>query len=132
MMLDEILDRVNCCACGGPLDALNLVQLDYKATWKYPTCGYLLLGIDNLAMAVICESCRTSKSPILNAVEFTGEDGLDVVYHPLEDLERVDPIPTFRLVEGPGIECLICGLTSYHPEDVSQKYCGRCHRFHED
>jgi hypothetical protein len=30
------------------------------------------------------------------------------------------------------IRCLLCGLASYHPEDIQQKYCGYCHVFHDD
>lgn len=30
------------------------------------------------------------------------------------------------------ITCLICGLTSFNPTDVEQKYCGSCHVFHEE
>lgn len=30
------------------------------------------------------------------------------------------------------ITCPRCGKTSYHPKDVSEKYCGNCHEFHED
>jgi ribosomal protein L37E len=33
---------------------------------------------------------------------------------------------------GPAIKCLLCGLRSYHPVDVEQKYCANCHIFHED
>lgn len=29
------------------------------------------------------------------------------------------------------ITCLRCGMTSYSPSDVREKYCGNCHRFHE-
>lgn len=25
--------------------------------------------------------------------------------------------------------CPDCGMTSYHPEDVRQGYCGNCHAF---
>jgi hypothetical protein len=39
----------------------------------------------------------------------------------------------YRLVdEGRAIECLRCGMISYHPEDVRNLYCGYCHRFHDD
>ncbi len=31
-----------------------------------------------------------------------------------------------------GIQCLVCGRISYHPEDIRERYCGSCHRFHED
>ncbi len=30
------------------------------------------------------------------------------------------------------ITCLVCGMTSFNVTDVAQKYCGNCHRFHED
>lgn len=30
------------------------------------------------------------------------------------------------------ITCLICGLTSFNPTDLAEKYCGACHVFHED
>lgn len=30
------------------------------------------------------------------------------------------------------IKCLICNYISYHPDDVKQKYCSMCKRFHEE
>lgn len=30
-----------------------------------------------------------------------------------------------------GIFCKLCLLVSYHPQDIAQKYCGHCHRWHE-
>lgn len=30
------------------------------------------------------------------------------------------------------IKCLVCGLVSYHPQDIEHKFCARCNRFHED
>jgi hypothetical protein len=33
---------------------------------------------------------------------------------------------------GLAIKCLLCGLRSYHPSDVEQRYCAQCHVFHED
>jgi ribosomal protein L37E len=29
------------------------------------------------------------------------------------------------------ITCVNCGRTSYHPQDIQQKYCGKCNTFHE-
>jgi ribosomal protein L37E len=34
--------------------------------------------------------------------------------------------------DGRAITCRRCGLTSHNPNDVAQRYCGRCHVFHED
>jgi len=40
----------------------------------------------------------------------------------------------YTLIDGPlpAIRCNGCGLTSYNQNDVEQRYCGRCHVFHED
>lgn len=32
----------------------------------------------------------------------------------------------------PSITCPRCGATSYHPEDIKQGYCGRCHWWTSD
>lgn len=32
----------------------------------------------------------------------------------------------------PYIVCPRCGVVSHNPKDVSERYCGRCHRFHDD
>lgn len=41
----------------------------------------------------------------------------------------------FRIVEsdgaGPAIRCKACGMLSHHPQDVAQRYCAWCHKFHE-
>jgi len=28
------------------------------------------------------------------------------------------------------IRCLVCGFKSFHPSDIENKYCGKCHRYH--
>jgi len=33
-----------------------------------------------------------------------------------------DPIP-------PSITCPVCEMTSYHPTDIAEGYCGHCHDF---
>jgi hypothetical protein len=30
-------------------------------------------------------------------------------------------------VAEPSITCPLCGATSYHPQDIGEGYCGRCH-----
>lgn len=46
------------------------------------------------------------------------------------------PKPGARTAAGheqkPHITCPQCHLTSYHREDVRQRFCGNCHEFHED
>jgi ribosomal protein L37E len=34
--------------------------------------------------------------------------------------------------KGWSITCVRCGLKSYNINDVVQRYCGNCHRFHEE
>lgn len=29
-----------------------------------------------------------------------------------------------------GIRCGTCGVTSFHPKDVEERFCARCHKFH--
>jgi uncharacterized OB-fold protein len=31
-----------------------------------------------------------------------------------------------------GIRCHTCGRTSYQPRDVEERYCGACHKFHDE
>jgi hypothetical protein len=31
-----------------------------------------------------------------------------------------------------GIRCLACQRVSFCPTDISERYCGHCHVFHED
>lgn len=41
---------------------------------------------------------------------------------------------SYELVEDrgvAGIRCTTCNHTSYHPEDVRNRYCGYCHSYHE-
>lgn len=30
------------------------------------------------------------------------------------------------------IVCLRCGAQSFNPHDIAERYCGRCHVFHDD
>jgi hypothetical protein len=41
--------------------------------------------------------------------------------------------PTYEIVDnGKAILCLRCMRISHHPTDVKNRYCGFCHRFHND
>lgn len=31
-----------------------------------------------------------------------------------------------------GIHCKTCGMISFHPDDIKNKYCGHCKRFHDE
>jgi protein-arginine kinase activator protein McsA len=32
----------------------------------------------------------------------------------------------------PSITCPRCGMTSYNPNDIRERYCGNCHAYHDD
>ena len=33
--------------------------------------------------------------------------------------------------DGHAILCIPCNRISYHPQDIKERYCGRCKTFHE-
>lgn len=42
-------------------------------------------------------------------------------------------LETHKIIEdGNAIHCLFCGKISYNRDDVREKYCGNCRRFHND
>jgi len=41
----------------------------------------------------------------------------------------IDNTPLYGI---PYIQCKTCGFISYHAEDIENKYCIKCHLFHED
>lgn len=34
--------------------------------------------------------------------------------------------------QAPSIQCPECEAVSYHPKDVEERYCGNCHKFHDE
>jgi len=40
--------------------------------------------------------------------------------------------PSEKSNELPFIKCLICLKKSYYQKDIENKYCGFCHKFHQD
>ena len=48
------------------------------------------------------------------------------------DLEAtLAPAPSYEILDGTAIRCLVCGRTSDHPRDLAERYCGFCHRWHD-
>jgi Fe2+ or Zn2+ uptake regulation protein len=44
------------------------------------------------------------------------------------------PDKTYELCEHShmhAIRCLTCGMVSVHPRDITERYCGHCHVFHD-
>lgn len=41
-------------------------------------------------------------------------------------------VPYLLVNRGKAILCFTCGRISHHRKDVEQRYCGACHKFHDD
>ena len=48
------------------------------------------------------------------------------------DQVKPDPPPAPPSKRFPSITCSFCQRVSYNPNDIAQKLCGACHRFHDD
>ena len=49
----------------------------------------------------------------------------------LVELEALSGYMILEVYGVPTITCIECGMTSANINDVEQRYCGRCHKFHE-
>jgi hypothetical protein len=81
-----------CCACGSFIrdtksKFINLVQTNYKASWKYPVMGNVITGGYGFACAIICDDCCTNKKMITKVLEYDGER---IVYHHADLLRRIE------------------------------------------
>jgi hypothetical protein len=45
------------------------------------------------------------------------------------DLLENKPVEVSGQDRSPSFTCPVCHLTSYHPEDIKNRYCGNCHEF---
>jgi hypothetical protein len=83
------------------------------------------------AIALCCDACCVENEPPTR-IKFAIEDaGDNWVFHSVEELQSLGPEPTCVVApDGSAIKCLVCGLTSHHPEDVRNRYCSHCHAFH--
>jgi hypothetical protein len=87
MTAADIAARCRCGACRGPVALpVNVVALDRKARWPYPTAGNVLTGAGGEAVAVVCDRCVAARAAVAEAVEFRGEA---VVYHDVAELEEI-------------------------------------------
>ena len=57
------------------------------------------------------------------------EERLGVLKHGI-GYDLVVNVETGRVVLG--IRCHTCRRVSYHPKDITERYCGACHKFFED
>jgi len=132
----ERLKQARCGACGQSMAGsahCNLVTLRRRPTWEYPSSQNFITGDGPCAIAVVCDTCiESDQAEIREVVELSGDQ---VIYHDADGLEQLPPEPTHAIGKDPttgqeGIKCLVCGMVSWHPDDVLQKYCAHCRKFH--
>jgi hypothetical protein len=119
MDLEMLFKKSKCCISERPLadcKAVNIIQLDYIATWKYPKMGNILIPGDyNHASAFIHDNYAPQKAgdkiaPIKFAIEFQNDT---VIYHPVESLQK-GPLLFLRPTR--------LWLTSVQKEDIRTRF----------
>lgn len=94
-IVEQIKDKINCCACGRPLKNskwINLCETNKIATWNYPKSRNVFIpNAPSQAVAIVCDDCMKTKLQPISAIELEpGQDGFgEVIYHALEELEDV-------------------------------------------
>jgi len=54
----------------------------------------------------------------------------EVTTHPMEGEVCIGKHCRMHAVlDLPSITCPVCDMTSYHPSDIAEGYCGNCHEF---
>lgn len=123
MTLEQLKEKGKCCISDKPLkdsEHINMVQLEFKATWEYPVCGNVTYGIEGMAVAYVHDEFfvdgKVDLSKVKYAVEFAGDD---IIYH---------PVPVIR-------RCRVCGChkcdACHHPVYgncwwAEQDLCSHC------
>ncbi|HRH61656.1 MAG TPA: hypothetical protein PL045_13855, partial [Chitinophagaceae bacterium] len=132
MTIEKLKEKALCCISGMPIrtsDNMNLIQLPYKAAWKFPVWGNVITGQQNMALAVVHDACLTDgklNGEIKYAIEAKDHE---VIYHHVEFLQKLE------IIQLPKRACRECGCTEnnacYHPELgacwwVEQDLCSHC------
>jgi hypothetical protein len=116
--LQFIKQNVRCCISGKPLvdsKHINMVQLHFKASWKFPVWGNILQKIPaEMAVAYVHDDVLdkdgTFSGPVKHAIEIDGEK---ITYH---------PVPT----------CRVCGCTDDHCPQCIKKTGNPCYWIEPD
>lgn len=86
--LEFIKQNCKCCISGKPLidsENINMVQLNFKALWKYPVWGNLITGPENMAVAYVHDDC-VKNGVITGRIKYAVElnEG-KIIYHEIKD-----------------------------------------------
>lgn len=82
-----IHSKAKCCISEKPMSTskhINMVQLHFKASWKFPVWGNFLTNIPaEMAIAYVHDDC-VKDGVIIGKVKFAIEvDGENIIYHPV-------------------------------------------------
>lgn len=89
METEQILRSCECGVCSLPIGnegTINMVSIPRKPTWDYPRMGNILTNEEEKACTVVHDQCLGKD--VIFALELDGEK---VYYHPVEELELLDP-----------------------------------------
>jgi hypothetical protein len=89
---------------------------------------------EELTMAYACKLCIATKGLRGSDIGKLPQNKLELAEHIVKEHGLAVNCGTFSLVPSPGaagigIRHHACGLTSHHPDDVTNRFCGACHVF---
>lgn len=93
-------------------------------TFGLPEGGLILLVATNKEMV------ETMRPLAADVARQKGKPVKLICFSTREQIEQI--LPRTYEIKGKTITCLMCGRKSFHPQDVANKYCAHCKRFHED
>lgn len=109
--MQMVKEKGKCCISSKPLSTsrhINMIELEFKASWNYPTAGNIIYGIKGFAVALVHDECFIEgkmQGEIKYAVEFTDND---IIYHPVPEIRK----------------CSVCGCHEY--DACYHKDAGTC------
>lgn len=90
-MIDYKLLEIECCACderiGNNGAHINVIMLDKKAEWEFPTAGNIRTGERGMAVAIICDKCVEGRKLPKFAIKF---DKSEVIRVPISELKNFE------------------------------------------
>lgn len=83
--------------------------------------------------------CKRIKNPHANCadhIEWDFKGGIELRKKTLDEMLKIKGAQKNKSYElthaGTAIRCNICGMTSFHLDDIEHKYCGKCRMFHDE
>jgi hypothetical protein len=98
------------------LEAVRIIKRPLTTTWEWTDYGRGLVKAGQLSQLLLTGDVGTPEAALLAVLRIAraGEDYL--VCRNMESGQT-------------WLTCRRCGATSFHPTDVAERYCGRCHEF---